>query len=301
MYRNCFGGRPALPLAATMSALLFSYSPLHAATSTFDAANWAGYVVEYTGSGSTPQSGVANYVSAIWTVPTALPPLSKSASASSCISAVWVGLDGFNDATVEQVGITSEYDGGLTSYSAWYDMYPSGEVNVFSVQPGDSITASVQYNPPGNPGTFLLSLTDNTQNKSFPPLYETNASAQLSSAEWIVEAPGLFRGDAPLPNIGSVTFTGATATLGTETGPVDTSDWQTTDVVMVPSSQSYPPFVNAMAPEPPLDITSGGSTTSTIVVNQIVPEPSSIALLAAALGCVCAAPRLRRWSERVET
>ena len=167
------------------------------------------------------------------------------------------------------MGTTSQYDGGYTSYTAWYEMYPNDLViTEFNVQPGDSITASVQYNPPGNAGTFLLSLTDNTQGKSFPPLYETNSSAQLSSAEWIVEAPQ-FAAIAPLPNVGSVTFTGAAATLGTEAGPVDNADWETRDITMVPTKYSRPAFVNYMAPAPPLDSSNGGSTTSTIVVNQL--------------------------------
>ncbi len=175
----------------------------------------------------------------------------------------------------------SEYSGGTTSYYAWYEMYPSGAVTEFNVQPGDSVTASVQYNPPGDPGTFLLSLTDNTQNLSFPPLYETNSSAQLSSAEWIVEAPRFGPFVVPLPTVGSVTFTNAAATLAGETGPVDNPDWETWDVIMQPTNKSRPAFINDMMPAPPLDMTSGGSTTSTIVVNQLAPEPSSMALLAA--------------------
>ncbi len=150
-------------------------------------------------------------------------------------------MDGFSDSTVEQVGTVSDYDAGTTSYYAWYEMFPSGPVTEFNVQPGDLITASVQYSPSGSQGTFLLSLADVTQNKSFA-VNQTNSSAQLSSAEWIVEAPNGFGGISPLPTIGGVTFTGATATLGGESGPIDNPDWETWDVVMLPTTKTQSPL-----------------------------------------------------------
>jgi hypothetical protein len=279
MLCNHFGPRLGLPTSA-LAALLFLSSSVHAAVSTFNAANWAGYVVQYGGTGSSAQTGAATYVSASWTVPTATASLTPAASTSLCQCAVWIGLDGFSSSTVEQVGTNSTYDAGSTNYYAWYEMYPSGPVTEFSVKPGDSITASVQYNPPGNLGTFLLSLTDNTQNKSFPPLYETNTSAQLSSAEWIAEAPEGF-GIAPLPTVGSVSFTDATATLASESGPIDNPDWATVDVIMEPSSKTSPPYANSMQPTFPIDTGVDGSATSSFVDNQLAPEPSSLALLAA--------------------
>lgn len=54
-----------------------------------------------------------------------------------------MGLDGFNDATVEQDG-TFAYCSGPQStkpvYKAWYEMYPSNSVNVFTVHRGMSST-----------------------------------------------------------------------------------------------------------------------------------------------------------------
>lgn len=67
----------------------------------------------------------------------------------------WVGLDGFNDATVEQTG-TFAHCGGPQStkpvYKAWYEMFPAGSVNVFSVHAGDVIDTTVKYAK----GTFSL-------------------------------------------------------------------------------------------------------------------------------------------------
>ena len=59
----------------------------------------------------------------------------------------WVGLDGFDNETVEQDG-TFGFCGGkhntTPEYDAWYEMYPAGSVNVFKVKPGDVMDASVK-------------------------------------------------------------------------------------------------------------------------------------------------------------
>src|SRR3984885_7454015 len=60
----------------------------------------------------------------------------------------WVGLDGFNDTTVEQVGTFAHCGGaGNTTpkYEAWYEMFPAASVNVFAVHAGDIIDSSVSF------------------------------------------------------------------------------------------------------------------------------------------------------------
>lgn len=286
-----------MPLAGLVVSLCLA-SSLHAATYTYRSANWGGYVVQLGGTGSSAQTDVANYVSGSWTVPAATASPAPSASSSSCQCGVWVGLDGFvnNLGTVEQLGTASDYDNGSTNYYAWYEMYPSGPVTEFSVNPGDSITASVQYNP-NNPLPYQLSLTDSTENQSFSISSSADLSAQRSSAEWIVEAPeSFFGGVVPLPGIGSVTFTDATATLGTESGPIDNPDWATTNVLLVSSSHTSPPYVNSTVQGPLVDTGSDGSATSSFTVIQ-TPEPTSAALsgaTAAITGAVAAARRRRR-------
>ncbi len=77
----------------------------------------------------------------------------------------WVGLDGFNNATVEQDG-TFAHCGGPQStkpvYKAWYEMYPANSVNVFTVHPGDVIDTAVSYAH----GQFSLTVSDLTTGKS---------------------------------------------------------------------------------------------------------------------------------------
>ena len=56
--------------------------------------NWAGYAI-------TSSAGSVTLVSGSFTVPTV------SCSSSNAFAAFWVGIDGFNDNTVEQTGITA--------------------------------------------------------------------------------------------------------------------------------------------------------------------------------------------------
>jgi Peptidase A4 family len=101
----------------------------------------------------------------------------------------WVGLDGFNDSTVEQDGTDAHCGGtGNTTpkYEAWYEMYPANSVNVFAVHPGDVIDVSVTYAS----GNFGLTVSDLTTGKSATDTAAC-ASCARASAEWIIERPAL--------------------------------------------------------------------------------------------------------------
>jgi hypothetical protein len=107
-----------------------------------------------------------------------------------------------------------------------------------TIGPGDSITASVQYLTSGSQaGQFELSITDNSRaNDSFTTYVSSaqtqNPGAQRSSAEWIVEAPSLGNNIASLANFGSVTFTGASATINGVTGAINNPAWQSQAINM---------------------------------------------------------------------
>jgi hypothetical protein len=101
----------------------------------------------------------------------------------------WVGLDGFNNTTVEQDGTAATCSGtGNTTpvYTAWYEMFPAGSVNVFTVSPGDTINTSVSFSN----GKFTLTVSDLTSGKSSTHTAKC-ASCKRASAEWIVERPEL--------------------------------------------------------------------------------------------------------------
>lgn len=159
--------------------------------------NWSGYADQETGSNTVSQ------VSGSWTIPsvTCLPRPYQNQDA---FLANWVGIDGYNDQTVEQLGSATQCFEGVEYYYVWYEMYPAGTVeegttacidnNIDCPQPGDQITASVTVTP-GSEGenNYKLTLTDRTRpDESFSTTASCATSTCLdSSAEWIVERPAV--------------------------------------------------------------------------------------------------------------
>ena len=253
-------------------------STLESATST--SPNWSGYVAE--SNLSAPQAGSVTAVSGSWVVPKVSGP--QGTSSHSC---VWVGIDGWGEGTVEQVGTEQDLSSnGVSTDYAWWEMYSTygnsnvpgeGEQAIISgmkVSPGDQITASVQYISSGtHAGQFLLQINDTSRtNDSSGPIYQTSAQTQnpqplRNSAEWIVEAP---HGTNLPPNVydelanfGAVTFTNATATIDGVTGPINSAEWQSTSVNM---GYSYAP------PVPPI------TEASTSAVSNPTPSTSSFSV-----------------------
>ena len=64
-------------------------------------------------------------------------------------AAFWVGLDGDNSDTVEQIG-TEGYSEGVAGYDAWYEMYPLYPVTIdMAIHPGDVLTGTVTWSRAG--------------------------------------------------------------------------------------------------------------------------------------------------------
>lgn len=205
--------------------------------------NWSGYAAAT--SLSSPKAGSVTEVSGSWTVPSV-----SGSSRGTTYSAVWVGIDGYNNSTVEQIGTEQDVVNGTPVYQVWWEMYSSGlqqpeqPISGMTIEPGDSISASVQYLTSGaDAGDFLLSIVDNTRsNDSFSidvsSSQTQSPTAQRSSAEWIVEAPTVGNGVAALANFTSVTFTNASATINGVTGPINDSAWQSQAINMATSRGS---------------------------------------------------------------
>jgi len=95
------------------------------------------------------------YVSADFTVP----HLNVARSPNGAVVGHWVGLDGWGNSTVEQVGIATEVQNGVDYYYAWYEMIPAPtQVYALAASPGDNIQVSVYTVN----GTYYLSLNDTT-------------------------------------------------------------------------------------------------------------------------------------------
>jgi hypothetical protein len=232
-------------------ALLSSLQP----TPVWDTAystNWSGYAAET--NLNSPASNAVTSVSGTWTVPTVT-------GKANAYSSVWVGIDGYSSNSVEQLGTEQDTSrSGATSYYAWWEMYPNPSVQITSmtIHPGDSISASVTYSS----GAFTLQITDSTTGQSFSTT-QASATAQRSSAEWVVEAPSSISGVLPLANFGTATFTGAQATINRTTGAIDNASWQNTPIDMVTKSGTVIAQTSGLTDTTKSPITSSFSVTYT--------------------------------------
>ena len=170
--------------------------------------NWSGYA------DVTSTKGKFTAVSAKWKVP------SLSCSSEDRIESSWVGLDGINNGTVEQLGTVSQCFQGKAIHYSWYEMYPSGQVVVGQgVKGGDQISASVTRS-----GTsFTLKLTDSTRSGNNIKVTKSCSSCASDSAEWIIERPKLnTTGIVPLVKFSNGGFTSASQTSGGKKGTIAT-------------------------------------------------------------------------------
>lgn len=138
--------------------------------------NWSGY--------ATLSSKRFDYVHATFVQPAVTCPGIKYQWTSN-----WVGLDGYNNQTVEQDGTDARCggpDGTTPQYEAWYEMFPGPSANVFPVHAGDIINISVTYDG----GKFVMAETDETTGKSSSVAAKCS-SCRRDSAEWIIERPAL--------------------------------------------------------------------------------------------------------------
>ena len=179
--------------------------------------NWAGYIVA--SNLQNPQANV-NQISALWTVPTVLNP------SNDTFSAVWIGVGGYFDDTLIQVGTEQDSHQGQASYSAWLELLPDMAVTLDTliISPGDQMNASIfLVDPLTDDGSIYIediTTGDVYQNNFFYP------ASQLS-AEWIVERPDIAsrrsRGMlASLADVGQVEFVDCKATIGDIGGSINT-------------------------------------------------------------------------------
>jgi len=199
--------------------------------------NWSGYAVET--NLASPQSNAVSDVKGQWTVPTVT-------GTTNAYSSAWIGIDGYSDGTVEQIGTEQDWSNGTPKYYAWFEMYPKFPVVIknITVHPGDSISAEVKYN--GN-NFFVLSMTNLSSGQTYSTTRK--ARAQRQSAEWIVEAPSSSGGVLPLADFGTVTFTNAYATLNGQTGSISYSAWQKDAITMVSKSGSVKATPSGLSPD----------------------------------------------------
>jgi hypothetical protein len=129
----------------------FGRSPGATPFGSYTSENWDGYFVSNSSGTNTTSF---NAVSAQWTVPTAY---CDPAQTQDEWAAFWVGLDGVYNGTVEQDGISAFCNSSHQAfYSTWWDMAPNFPTSGFSVNPGDTISASVTYDTSTSEFDFVV-------------------------------------------------------------------------------------------------------------------------------------------------
>ncbi len=197
--------------------------------------NWSGYAVET--NLSSPASNVVTDVRGQWVVPT------LSCGSSNTYSSAWVGIDGYSSNTVEQTGTEHDCKSGTASYYAWYELYPKPGWRINKpVSAGDTFAAQVTY-ASGN--KYNLTIT-NVGKWSYSTTQTNNG--QRSSAEWVVEAPWS-GGVLPLANFGTISFSGAQATINGHTGTISDSNWQKDPITMVTSDGTVKAQPSGLSPD----------------------------------------------------
>jgi hypothetical protein len=128
----------------------------------------------------------------------------------------WVGIDGFSDSSLIQAGI-QEYpdpsDTDLFYIVPWWEILPANQTNIsgLTIAPGNSITVNIGQL---SGTTWAITLKDDSTGQNFTT--DQSYSADLSSAEWIVEAPEDNESPTQLADYSATGFSGMGIT-GTET------------------------------------------------------------------------------------
>jgi len=193
--------------------------------------NWSGYVAY-------PSYGQVSFneVSAQWTEPAVTCPKKDA------WTLFWVGFDGWpkTDGTVEQGGTSAQCVNGVPQYSAFFEMWPTMAVtDLFSVEPGDQISAGVSYDP--DTAQFVITVSDVTSGAS-QTMTESCApglACARTSAEWVAESPSHFGTKVwfPLADYGTMDFTQAQATNAYGvTGPISDSAWVNSGIERITGS-----------------------------------------------------------------
>jgi Peptidase A4 family len=219
-------------------------------------ANWSGYVV---GGSSSDSNQQFTSVSGSWTEP------STNCSSGQGDAAFWVGLGGAGQGSqhLEQVGTESDCNGtGSASHYSWWEIVPQAPVRMdVAIHPGDHISAKVTVSG----SNVTMSLTDDTTGQSASKTQQMS-DPDLSSAEWIAEAPSQCDGSGnctpvQLADFGTVGFTNATATSNGHTGTISDSNWASEPVQLSSSSDGFVSYEQTGGAAPS-NLSSDGSSFS---------------------------------------
>lgn len=203
-------------------------SGLHMGSKNSKSLNWGGYS-SFTRA-SDPEIGSVTGVFGNWAVPKLHP------SHTTRYSACWVGIDGFFNDTVEQIGTLQEWVNGHQLNFAWFSLYPGPtyEIVGFPLHAHDTMRALVSY--VGN-DTFEMILENLTQGVYviIPTSFTSEFPAERNSAEWIVEAPSS-DDILPLAHFSPVAFSNCISTIRGKTRAINGAQTDYSRITMVTAS-----------------------------------------------------------------
>jgi hypothetical protein len=202
--------------------------------------NWAGYVATGPGSTATTASPAMTYtdVTGQWVEPKAV------CGGVATSVALWVGLGGYStdSQALEQTGTSADCAAdGTPSYYAWYELVPANSVTIkLKIFPGNVIASSVVVSG----GSILVQVTNRTRGTRFTRRLTMATTPDLTSAEWIAEAPAECSSisdckQVALTNFGAVIFTRTYAVGNGVDGTITGPGWSATPIQLVPRAQRF--------------------------------------------------------------
>ena len=211
------------------------FAGLAAADSPDVSSNWAGYATV-----APPDTNMSfTDVTATWRQPKGTCTANRGDAA-----VFWVGLGGMasDSQSLEQLGteIDCRRAGAPPRYSAWWELIPAPPVTIpIKVAAGDMMGAALLVNGQ----TLTFSMRDITRHQRFTKRMTVSQALDLTSAEWIAEAPSLCSSAnecrvVPLTRFGSVTFTNAAVTADAHTGTIADPTWSATPIELISGRDS---------------------------------------------------------------
>jgi hypothetical protein len=193
--------------------------------------NWDGYFTTSSSHGTDFTT-----VQATWKEP------AVTCDSNAAWAGFWVGLDGWWNNVVEQGGSQAQCFNGVASYSVWWEMWPFNLIQTgFSINPGDTITAKVNYS--ASTTDFTITVKDVTSNQTLTqvtPCEPGQSGCPRTTAEVISEdisggtdTDGLYF----LPDYHTITYNNVSVTdVNGHTGTLSDSAWNLGEVTEVSST-----------------------------------------------------------------
>ncbi|HEY6961594.1 MAG TPA: G1 family glutamic endopeptidase [Gaiellaceae bacterium] len=226
--------------------------------------NWGGYALVAADPSAAPLA--FSDVTGTWVEPKA-----TCTSGRRDASAFWVGLGGYADSStaLEQLGTSAECDGSSAKavHYAWWELVPAPSVRIpLKIYAGDTVTAAVVVN--GQRVTFFLK--DVTHGTRFSKTVTAKQPLDVTSAEWIAEAPsecspGGHCRVVPLTNFGTLTFSNAAAISNGHPGTLTDTTWSASPIELITKTDGFFGSGDVLGPgvgAVPGDVSSDGRSFS---------------------------------------